>query len=237
MCSQTHHCEPRLGSQEQNVKLSVVIPTLNAAVTLAATLTALGPVQEIVIADGGSADATVMLARNAGAVVVTTPKGRGQQLAAGIAVATGQWLLLLHADTRLTSDWQAVAACHMRDHPDKAGYFRFLLDSADPRARRLEALVRWRCRVLGLPYGDQGLLIHRDALRRAGGMRPLPLMEDVDLIRRLGHRRLVGLPAGAVTSAAKWERDGWYRRSGRNLLCLSLWFLGVPPGRIARIYR
>jgi len=236
MCSRAHHCEPQPDSQEQNVKISVVIPTLNAASTLTATLVALGPVDEVVIADGGRADATVMLAQNAGARVVIAPKGRGQQLATGIEAATESWLLLLHADTRLTPDWQAKAAAHMRDNPAKAAYFRFVLDSADPRARRLEAVVAWRCRFLALPYGDQGLLIHRDTLRGAGGMRPLPLMEDVDLIRRLGRRNVVGLVAGAVTSAAKWERDGWYRRSGRNLLCLSLWFLGVPARHIAGIY-
>ncbi len=222
--------------QEQNVKVTTIVPTLNAAATLPATLAALGPLGEIIVADGGSDDDTVAMARKSGARVVVTASGRGQQLAAGIAAATGEWLLLLHADTRLTSDWRSESERHMRDHPDKAAYFRFVLDSADPRARRLERLVAWRCRALALPYGDQGLLIHRDILRLAGGMRPLPLMEDVDLIRRLGRSRLVGLTAGAVTSAAKWERDGWYRRSCRNLLCLSLWRLGVPPARIARIY-
>jgi hypothetical protein len=140
--------------------------------------------------------------------------------------------LLLHADTRLAPDWRdAVQA-----DPGRAGYFRFALDSNDPRARRLERLVGWRCRVLGLPYGDQGLLIHRDLLARVGGVRPLPLMEDVDLVRRIG-RRLVPLAADAVTSAAKWERQGYLRRSARNLLCLSLWFVGVPPRLIRRIYR
>jgi rSAM/selenodomain-associated transferase 2 len=237
MCSLTHHRGPDQDSQEQNMKISVVIPTLNASATLAATIAALGPVDEIVIADGGSADATVMQARNAGARVLIAPKGRGRQLAAGIDAVNGSWLLLLHADTRLTPDWQTAAAAHMRDNPDKGAYFRFRLDTADPRARRLEALVRWRCRLLALPYGDQGLLIRRETLRRAGGVRPLPLMEDVDLIRRLGRRKLVGLTAGAITSAAKWERDGWYRRSTRNLLCLSLWFLGVPADRIVRVYR
>jgi rSAM/selenodomain-associated transferase 2 len=218
------------------MKISAIIPTLNAALTLPAALAALGPVAEIVVADGGSEDQTVSIGRDAGAVVVIAPRGRGRQLAAGIASASGVWLLLLHADTRLAPDWRDAAAVHIRDQPDKAGYFRFALDSVDPRARRLERLVAWRGRVLALPYGDQGLLLHRDTLRAAGGVRDLPLMEDVDLIRRLGRRRLVALNAAAVTSAAKWERDGWYRRSARNLMCLSLWHLGVPAERIARLY-
>ncbi len=89
----------------------------------------------------------------------------------------------------------------------------------------------------GFPYGDQGLLIHRDLLRDVGGMRPLPLMEDVDLVRRLGRGRLVALPADAVTSAAKWESQGYLRRSARNLACLTLWFAGLPPRHIQRLYQ
>jgi rSAM/selenodomain-associated transferase 2 len=216
--------------------ISTIIPTLNAAATLAATLAALGPLDEIIVADGGSEDSTAAIAQQVGARVVISERGRGQQLAAGIAAASGQWLLLLHADTRLTLDWRDEAVAHMRDNPDKAAYFRFALDSTDPRARRLERIVAWRCRVFGLPYGDQGLLLHRDTLRGAGGVRPLPLMEDVDLISRLGRGHLVGLTASAVTSADRWERGGWYRRSCRNLICLSLWRLGVPLERIARIY-
>jgi len=211
--------------------LTVVIPELNAEAALEGTVASVTNADEIVVVDGGSSDATPVLAARLGARVVAAPRGRGPQLAAGVAAARGEWLLLLHADTRLASGWREA-----RLDPDRAGYFRFTLDSDDPRARRLEWLVAWRCRVLALPYGDQGLLIHRDLLAAVGGIRELPLMEDVDLVRRLGRRRLVALDAAAVTSAARWRRHGWYRRSARNLACLSLYFAGVPPRLLVRLY-
>lgn len=212
--------------------LSVVIPTLNAAGTLATTLASVAEADEVVVADGGSSDGTPALASSLGARVLPTQQGRGTQLAGGVQAARGDWLLLLHADTRLAPGWrQALPA------DGHAGYYRFALDSDDPRARRLERLVAWRCRALALPYGDQGLLIHRDLLRQIGGVRALPLMEDVDLVRRLGRRRLVALDGTAITSAKKWQSQGWYRRSLRNLGCLALYFAGVPPRLIARLYR
>jgi len=216
--------------------ITVVIPALNAADTLAATLAALGRVAEVLVIDGGSCDRTPQLARQLGCRVLTAPRGRGMQLAAGVAAARCDWLLLLHADTSLQAGWTGAASRHMQRFPDRAGYFRFALDSADRRARRLERAVAWRCCLLALPYGDQGLLIHRSLLARVGGMRPLPLMEDVDLVRRLGRRQLTALDATALTSAAKWQHDGWRRRSARNLLCLGLWFAGLPPDRLVRLY-
>lgn len=215
----------------------MVIPTLNAAQTLPATLSSLAGVPaEVLVVDGGSTDDTVAVAARLGARVLTAPRGRGAQLAAGGAAATQAWLLFLHADTQLGAGWPAVVAAHISTAPDRAGYFRFTLDSDDPRARRLERAVAWRCRALALPYGDQGVLIHRDLLRAVGGIQPLPLMEDVDLARRLGRHRLVALKADAITSAEKWQRDGWYWRSARNLSCLSLYVAGVPPRLIARLY-
>jgi len=224
--------------------LSVVIPALNAAATLPGTLASVAEADEIVVVDSGSSDGTVAVARALGAGVVTAPKGRGSQIAAGVAAAQGDWLLLLHADTRMADGWYQLVVPHLTHRlrsprerrGEEAYYFRFVLDADDARARRLERLVAWRCRALALPYGDQGLLIHRDLLHSVGGIRPLPLMEDVDLVRRLGRRRLIGLDIAAITTAKKWQRQGWYFRTLRNLLCLSLYFAGVPPRLIVRLY-
>jgi rSAM/selenodomain-associated transferase 2 len=213
-----------------------VIPALNAAATLGRCLAAVGEAGEIVVVDGGSADATAALALRSGARLVRSPRGRGTQLAAGAAAAKGEWLLFLHADTLLAPGWRPMAERHMARHPDRAACFRFRLDSADWRARLVEAGVAARVRLLGLPYGDQGLLLPRRLYDEAGGFRALPLMEDVDLVRRIGGRRIERLGAAAITSAERWRRGGWLRRSGRNLLCLALYRCGMSAERVARLY-
>ena len=226
--------------QEHN-KLSVVIPTLEAAGDLPATLAALAGVRligEIIVADGGSGDATLAIAQAAGARVIAAPRGRGGQLAAGAAAASGDWLLFLHADCRLAAGWEETVAGFIAapDAAERAGYFAFALDDRSPAARRLERIVAWRCRMLGLPYGDQGLLIARAFYQAVGGFAALPLMEDVDLVRRLGRRRLAPIGTPAYASAWRYRQGGYIRRPLRNLLCLSLYFAGLPARHIARLY-
>lgn len=215
--------------------LSVVIPTLNAAAILPACIERLAGTDEILVVDGGSRDATVEVARAAGARVIVAPRGRGAQLQAGGEAARGDWLLFLHADTLIGSGWRAAVEGHQARRPRAAACFRFRLDDSAWQARLIERGVAARVRLLGLPYGDQGLLVPRLLYEKVGGFRPLPLMEDVDLVRRLGRVRL--LSVDAVTSAARWRRDGWLRRSATNLLCLLLYRLGMPAERIALLYR
>jgi rSAM/selenodomain-associated transferase 2 len=222
-------------------QLSVIMPTLNAADTLKGLLQALNIaaiVKEIVIVDGGSSDDTATIAREAGARVIAAPRGRGIQLAAGAEAAAGDWLLFLHADCRLEPGWEAAVRSFLSAPRAglRAGYFDFGLDDPMPAARRLERIVACRCRVLALPYGDQGLLISRPLYCAVGGFAPLPLMEDVDLVRRLGRRRLARIGARCLSSPRRYRREGYWRRPLRNLFCLSLYFAGVSPSRIIRLY-
>lgn len=220
--------------------LSVIIPTLNAAGVLGACLDRLVEARgaQVIVVDGGSCDGTLGIGRAHGVVLVSADRGRGVQLHAATNRARGPWLLFLHADTRLQIGWSRAARAWMAGTAAAEGFavFAFKLDSDDWRARLLERLVDLRVRWIGLPYGDQGILMHRNLLERVGGYAALPLMEDVDLVRRLGHARLNLLDAYAMTSADRWRRDGWVRRSLRNLTCLALFQLGVSPHRIARFY-
>lgn len=225
-----------------DASLSVIIPTLDAEASLPATLAALAEarplLREIIVADGGSRDRTVAIAEAAAARVLTAPRGRGAQLSAGAAVAEGDWLCFLHADTRPEPGWAAELARFIGDarNRERAGYLAYRLDDGSRPARRLERIVAWRSRVLGLPYGDQGLILARDFYRALGGFPPLVLMEDVAFVRRIGRKRLVALQAGALTSAARYRREGYLLRPLRNLCCLSLYFLGAPPRFIGRLY-
>ncbi|MEM9205227.1 MAG: TIGR04283 family arsenosugar biosynthesis glycosyltransferase [Pseudomonadota bacterium] len=236
-----------MGNAHEYRLISIVIPTLNAEETLPDTLSCLvegaldGLVRDVVVADGGSSDQTMAIADYMGCEVVTSERGRGYQLAAGAEAAKSDWLLFLHADTVLDARWQAEVAAFCasesknRDAP-RAGVFQFKLRDEGATARILETMVAVRCALFALPYGDQGLLIHRSLYDEIDGFQAIPLMEDVDIIRKIGRRRLSFLQTRAITSADRFKRNGYISRSARNLTCLFLYFAGVSPYRIAKIY-
>jgi rSAM/selenodomain-associated transferase 2 len=227
--------------------ISVVIPTLNAEDGLAACLTAPVPaaiqgiVRAVIVLDGGSSDRTLKIIEQSGAELLRSGPSRGEQLSVGAAHANSPWLLFLHADTVLEPGWEREVSALVeridggRRRPT-AATFRFALDDDGFRPRMIEAGVATRCALFRLPYGDQGLLISRQLYQQVGGYSRLPLMEDVDIVRRIGRRRMTVLRTRAITSAVRYQRGGYVRRSVRNLSCLTLYFLRVPTRIIARLY-
>ena len=227
--------------------ISVIIPTLNAERQLPETLSALVPaavagiVREVIVVDGGSADRTRAVVDHAGADFVESPPCRGAQLAKGGARARFPWLLFLHADTVLEAGWEREACNFMRAvdqgaRPRSAAAFGFKLDDKGIAPRALEAIVHVRCSLFKLPYGDQGLLISRQLYSEVGGYKAQPIMEDVDLIRRLGRARVTLFQATATTSAERYKSDGYAVRALRNQACLALYTVGFPAAKIARLY-
>lgn len=224
--------------------VSVVIPVLDDAAMLAAALPRVmaqlrGLSAEVIVASGAPLDQATQAVQlaNAGVRWVTSEPGRAVQMNAGAAAASGQWLLFLHADTVLADGWPAALAA-LAPQPANAGCFRFALDSSAWQARLIEHGVSVRVRFLGLPYGDQALFVRRGVFSALGGYAPLPLMEDVEFVRRLraqGHPVVV-LPLDAKTSARRWQRDGWVRRSLTNILLVTLYYLRVSPARLRGWY-
>lgn len=223
--------------------ISIIIPTLNAGGDLPACIDSLIPgieaglIRELVISDGGSDDATRLIAEGAGANLVTGERGRAAQLIRGAKAARGDWLLFLHADTALSRDWTERVSDHLESRPDKAAVFSLAYRSDTRMAKVIASRANRRTRWLGLPYGDQGLLIPRKLYEEIGGYDDIPLMEDVRIVQAIGRRRLAILSAEARTSAAKYERDGWRRRSWKNAWLITRYMLGASPEKLAREYR
>ncbi|MGR3661324.1 MAG: TIGR04283 family arsenosugar biosynthesis glycosyltransferase [Paracoccaceae bacterium] len=219
--------------------LSIVIPTLNAAAELPGTLGCLiegldcGLVRELIISDGGSEDATTRIADETGAVVIVGEAGRGGQLRRGRDVAKGDWLLFLHADTHLSEGWSGLVLNHIKSS-QKAAYFqlKFRDKGFFPIFFARGANIRSR---LGLPYGDQALLISTVLYEESGGYADIPLMEDVDIAKKL-RGNLIELPVSANTSAERYKRNGWLRSGFSNMWTLMKYLSGADPKSLVKRY-
>ncbi len=220
------------------MKISVIIPTLSEAASLAATLDRVRsvlPQAELIVADGGSTDGTPGIALVHGAKLVTTPRGRGRQLAAGAEAAHGNLLLFLHADTLLPPDTAEVLASAFADDRTQIGSFRLRFD----RAGWFLHSCGWFTRFDSVftRFGDQGIVVRRDFYGQLGGFPAWPLFEDVELLRRA--RRLtpvVSFPAAVTTSARRFQRAGHLRQQWRNGWLLCRFLAGASPHALAAEY-
>jgi rSAM/selenodomain-associated transferase 2 len=234
---------PAAARRDEETPITVVIPVLNDTAALASLLPELSadPALEIIVVNGSDANdpaLDVLHERHSGVRWMRSAPGRGAQMNHGARHAHGRWLVFLHSDTRLGVCWSDALRRLDGQSRIVGGSFRFALDSPARWARWIEWGVRARVRLFDLAYGDQALFARRTVFDELGGYRELPLMEDVDFIRRLrrhGHLEHVDVPA--LTSARRWERDGWIRRTVDNALLVMLFFAGCPPESLARRYR
>lgn len=222
------------------MRVSVVIPTLEEATALPATLDHLAGLSgdfEVVVADGGSQDATAAVAaghpRTDALVEVARGAGRARQLNEGAARATGDVLVFLHADSRLPRDAHAALAATRAD----GGNFALRFDGEDRFARVLSGVYALQ-RRFGLYYGDSSVWVRRPVFDRLGGFRELPIMDDYDFVRRLEQTtRTACLPGPATTSSRRWRRQGVTRTVASWMIIRWLFHAGVSPARLSRLYR
>ncbi|MBD2230522.1 TIGR04283 family arsenosugar biosynthesis glycosyltransferase [Phormidium tenue] len=220
--------------------VSVIIPTLNEARTLPQTLATLPRATgvEVVVVDGGSEDQTVAVAKDLGMKVIESVPGRSRQLNAGAAAATGEILLFLHADTRLSEGFDRTIRQTLAQPGVVAGAFRLAIDGPGHGLRWVEWGVNLRSRLLQMPYGDQGIFLSAEVFDKMGGFPNLPMMEDFELVRRLRKVGRVAIaPSAVLTSDRRWRTLGILRTTLANQAMIAAYLLGVDPHRLARWYR
>ncbi len=219
--------------------LSVIVPTLNEERCIEQTLRRVVelPNVEVIVADGGSEDSTIDIAGRMGATVISANPGRGRQMNAGAAMASGDVLLFLHADTQLPDSFHQHVRATLQ-HGAIAGAFLLRIDGDRFGLRWIEHGVNFRSRFLGRPYGDQGLFVSANRFFKLGGFPNWPLMEDVELCRRLRKHGTISLAEAAVTtSARRWLHLGILKTTLINQLCIASFNLGVSPAKLDQWYR
>ncbi len=219
--------------------LSVIIPTLNEVENIDLTLKkALNKEAEVIVVDGGSRDDTKRRAEEGGARVASSAPGRAVQLNMGADMAKGDVLFFLHADTRPPDHFVECIFRTLMNQGTIAGAFRFKTDLDRPLMKAIEYMTNMRSRVFNLPYGDQGLFLSKNVFDVVGGFPDVPVAEDLYFVRRLAkHGRIRIAPVPAVTSARRWRQKGFVYTTVINAIILMGCLLGVPPKRLASLYK
>ena len=221
--------------------ISVIIPSLDEEITIGQCIESArrepGYI-EVIVADGGSVDGTLeIIGKLNHVVLVESPKGRGLQMNRGAGAATGDIYVFLHADTILDRGWSNEIMTTLGNDEVVGGAFTLAIDSPEWQYRLIERMVRIRCALWKLPYGDQGIFVRRSVFEKIGGYKNIPLMEDVDFIERTKRSgRISILPKKALTSHRRWEKEGWVQTTLLNQLIMIMYRLGVDPHRLAGLY-
>ncbi len=218
--------------------VSVIIPVFNEEASVAETLNSIfrSFPHEVIVVDGGSTDRTFEIAKAFGVQVITAARGRALQMNKGAELASGEFLLFLHADTLPPKKFPVITAAILRRPGTSAGAFRFRLGGNLGASELIEALVSLRCSVLGTPYGDQGIFARRSIFTHLGGFPNSPVMEDLHFIRRAaGIGKIRMADEAAITSPRRWEKGGLIRTFLRHQAILLMARLGIPEDFISAL--
>ncbi|MEG4285569.1 TIGR04283 family arsenosugar biosynthesis glycosyltransferase [Microcoleus sp. A006_D1] len=227
-------------SQNPHLKISIIIPVLNEASTIASVISTAQKAKniEIIVADGGSSDGTAEIATSLGVRVISTAPGRAAQMNAGAAAATGDILLFLHADTHLPPGYDSGARLALAKPSAVAGAYALKIDARSLCLRLVEIGVNWRSRFLQMPYGDQAIFLSSATFDKIGGFPDLPLMEDFEFVRRLKKQGCIEIvPQPVVTSARRWQQLGIVKTTAINQIVIIAYLLGVSPDRLVFWYK
>lgn len=234
-----YHALDLTPSSTESKLISVILPTLNEAKAIEATISNLKKCRqtEIIVVDGGSQDETIEIARSMGARVLTSAPCKATQMNAGAAEATGDVLLFLHADTRLPENFENCVLAAATRKEFCAGAFSLGIDSDVASLRFIERVANWRSRFFQMPYGDQALFVARNLFHEIGGYPDYPIMEDFELVRRLKRKgKIAILPESVQTSPRRWLNFGILKTWLLNQMIIVAYYLGISPQRLSQWY-